>query len=139
MSAYAALDHRIEINAVVMSSFCTGVTLPLEFEALEDTAFGDTARSRIAGLGDSTLSAQFNQDFAASATDITLYTAYATRAPVVVKVRATTAAVSATNPEYVGSYLPNQHNPFGNSVGELGTTQISWPLSDADGIARNTA
>jgi len=134
----ALLDCRIEINAVVMSSFATSVTLPMEYEALEDTAFGDTARSRIAGLQDSTLGMQLNQDFSASATDITLYTAYATRAPVVVKVRPTTAAISTTNPEYVGSYLPNQHNPFGNSVGELATVQISWPLSDSDGIARNT-
>lgn len=138
MAAFALMDCRVEINSVVMSAFTTGVTLPLEYEALEDTAFGDTARSRIAGLADSTLSAQFNQDFAGSATDITLYTAYATRAPVVVKVRPTTGTITATNPEYVGSYLPNQHNPFGNSVGELATTQISWPLSDSDGIARNT-
>lgn len=139
MAASAFLDCRLEINSVVMSSFGTSVTLPMEYEALEDTAFGDTARSRVAGLADSTLSAQFNQDFAASATDVTLYTAYATRAPVVVKVRPTTSAISATNPEYVGSYLPNQHNPFGNAVGELATVQISWPLSDSDGIARNTA
>jgi hypothetical protein len=139
VSAFALIDCRLEINSVVMSAFTTGVTLPMEYDALEDTAFGDVARSRVAGLADSTLAAQFNQDMAGSATDITLYTAYATKAPVVVKVRATTSAISATNPEYVGSYLPNQHNPFGNSVGELATSQISWPLSDADGIARNTA
>jgi hypothetical protein len=138
LSSYALIDCRVEINSVVMSAFCTGVTLPMEYEALEDTAFGDTARSRVAGLGDSTLSAEFNQDHAASATDITLYTAHATRAPVVVKVRPTTGSITVTNPEYVGSYLPNQHNPFGNKVGELAKTQISWPLSDADGIARNT-
>ena len=138
MAAFAFIDGRLEINSVVMSAFCTGFTLPMEYEALDDTAFGDTARSRIAGLSDSTLSAQFNQDFAGSATDITLYTAHATKAPVVVKGRPTTAAISATNPEYVGSYLPNQHQPFGNNVGEKATTQISWPLSDSDGIARNT-
>lgn len=139
MGAFALMDCRVEINSVVMSSFNTGVTLPLEYEALEDTAMGDTARSRIAGLGDSTLQAGFNQDFAGSATDITLYTAFATRAPVVVKVRPTSGAISATNPEYVGSYLPNQHTPFGNSVGEKATTDISWPLSDPDGVARNTS
>jgi 2,3-bisphosphoglycerate-independent phosphoglycerate mutase len=137
MSAFALMDLRLEINSVVMSGFCTSIGLPMEYEALDDTAFGDTARSRIAGLGDSTLTAEFNQDMAASATDVTLYTAHATRAPVVVKVRATTAAISATNPEYVGSYLPNQHNPFGNGVGEKATAGISWPLSDSDGIARN--
>lgn len=137
MGSLALIDCRLEINAVVLSTYCNGVTLPMEYEALEDTAFGDTARSRIAGLSDSTLSATFNQDFAASATDVTLYTAHAAKVPVVVKVRPTTAAISATNPEYVGSYLPNQHNPFGNKVGELAAAQISWPLSDSDGIARN--
>lgn len=139
MSTLAFIDCRLEINSVVLSSYARQVSLPLEFEALEDTAFGDTARSRIAGLEDSTLGAEFNQDFAASATDVTLYTAYATKAPVVVKVRPTTAAIGATNPEYVGSYLPNQHNPFGNGVGELATASISWPLSDPDGVARNTS
>ena len=138
MGTFAALDVRLEINAVVMSAMCTSVTLPLQYDALEDTAFGDLARSRVAGLGDSTLSADFNQDFAASATDITLYTAYATKAPVVVKVRPTSGAITATNPEYVGSYLPNQYQPFGNKVGDLATTNISWPLSNPTGIARNT-
>lgn len=121
-----------------MSSFCRSVTLPMEYEALDDTAFGDTAHSRIAGLSDSTIQFEFNQDFAGSATDVTIYTAYATKAPVVVKVRPTSGSITATNPEYVGSYLPNQHNPFGNGVGELATMSISWPLSDSDGIARNT-
>lgn len=139
MSAFALMDCRLEVNSVVMSSFGTSVTLPLEFEALEDTAFGDTSRSRVAGLGDSTIAIGFNQDMAASSTDVTLYTAYATRAPVVIKVRATTASIGATNPEYVGSYLPNQYTPFGNSVGELATVSVSWPLSDADGVARNTS
>lgn len=139
MGTLALLDARIEINSVVMSSFGRSVTLPMEYEALEDTAFGDTGRSRVAGLFDSTIGMEFNQDFAASATDITLYTAYATKAPVVVKVRPTSASISATNPEYVGSYLPNQHQPFGNGVGDLATVSVSWPLSDSDGIARNTS
>lgn len=139
MSTLAFLDCRLEINSVVMSSFGTSVQLPLEYEALEDTAFGDTARSRVAGLEDSTIQLGFNQDFAASSTDATLYAAYATKAPVVVKVRPTSASIGATNPEYVGSYLPNQYNPFGNSVGELATVSVSWPLSDSDGVARNTA
>lgn len=138
MATFAALDTRIEVNSVVMSTMCTSVTLPLQYDALEDTAFGDLARSRVAGLGDSTLGADFNQDFAASATDITLYTAYATKAPVVVKVRPTSGGITTTNPEYVGSYLPNQHNPFSNKVGELATVSISWPLSNPTGIARNT-
>lgn len=137
MGTFAATDHRVEVNSVDLSDWVTSVTLPQEFDALDDTAMGDSAHSRLAGLQDSTLQINFNQDFAAGGPDATIAAAVGT--VVVVKVRPTSAAVGATNPEYVGSYLVTQNNPFGSSVGELATTSVSWPLSDADGIARNTA
>jgi hypothetical protein len=137
VTTLAFIDARVEVNSVDLSDWVTSVQLPQEFEALEDTAMGDTGRSRIAGLEDSTLQINFNQDFAAGGPDATI--AAALGDVVVVKVRPTTASIGATNPEYVGSYLVNQNNPFGNSVGELGTVQVSWPLSDPSGIARNTS
>lgn len=137
MSTLAFTDARVEVNSVDLSDWVTSVELPIEYEELEDTAMGDSARSRIAGLQDSTVSIAFNQDFAASAVDATLWAARGT--VVTVKVRPTSAAIAATNPEYVGSYLISQYNPFGNSVGELATVEVEWPLSDPDGIARNTA
>ncbi|GAA2092310.1 radical SAM protein [Actinomadura alba] len=137
MSTMAFTDARVEVNSVDLSDWVTSVQLPIEYEALEDTAMGDSARSRIAGLQDSNLSINFNQDFAAAAVDATLWNARGTT--ITVKVRPTSAAIAATNPEYVGSYLVNQYNPFGNSVGELATVEVEWPLSDPDGIARNVA
>lgn len=137
MTTFAALDHRIEVNSVVLSGWTTQIQWPIQYEALEDTAFGDTARSRKAGLQDSTLQLNFNQDFAASAVDATIGTALGT--VVVVKGRPTTAAISATNPEYVGSYLIADYSPFMASIGELAKTSMSWPLADPDGIARNTS
>lgn len=137
MSTLAFIDARVEINGVDLSDWVTNVTLPREFEALEDTAMGDTGRSRLAGLEDSTIGINFNQDFAASAVDATIAAALGT--VIVIKVRPTSAAIAATNPEYVGSYLVNQYSPFGNGVGELATVNTSWPLSDPTGIARNTS
>lgn len=137
MSTYALLDCRFEFNSVDLSDWVTGVTLPWDLEALDDTAMGDTARSRKSGLGDSTLQVQFNQDFAASAPDVTVWASIG--GIVVVKVRPTSGSISATNPEYVGSYLVNQWVPFSSNIGELAKAQVSWPLSDPDGIARNTA
>lgn len=133
----AFIDARVEINGVDMSAHTTNVVLPREFEALEDTAMGDDGRSRIAGLEDSTVQIGLNQDFSAAAVDATI--AAALGGVVVIKVRPTTAAISATNPEYVASYLANQYSPFGNGVGELATTSLSWPLSDPTGVARNVA
>jgi hypothetical protein len=133
----AFIDARFEFNSVDLSTSCTSVTLPVEFEALEDTAMGDLGRSRIAGLQDSTIAFGLNQSFAASSVDATLWAALGTI--VVIKVRPTSASISATNPEYVGSYLVTSYQPFGNSVGELAVVTLSLPLSDPTGIARNTS
>lgn len=137
MATLSFVDARVEINSVDLSDWVTSVTLPVEYEALEDTAMGDTARSRIGGLEDSTIQINFNQDFAAGGPDATVWPVRKT--VVTIKVRPTSAAVSATNPEYVGSYLINQWSPFGAEVGSLATVGVSWPLSDPDGVARNTS
>ena len=137
MTTLAFTDARVEVNSVDLSDWVTAVELPIEYEELEDTAMGDSAKSRIAGLQDSNIKISWNQDFAASAVDATLWAARAT--VVTVKVRPTSSAIGATNPEYVGSYLISKYSPFGNKVGELATSETEWPLSDPDGIARNTS
>jgi hypothetical protein len=137
MASHAFIDGRIEVNSVVLSAFNRGFTLPIEFDELDDTAMGDTGRSRLAGLEDGSLSADWNQDFAASATDATIAAARGT--VVACKARPTSAAISATNPEYVGSYLVSKYSPFSASVGDLATTSTAWPLSDSTGVARNTS
>lgn len=137
MGTLAFIDARVEINSVDVSDWVTGVTLPIQFDALENTAMGDAARSRQKGLQDSTIQIQFNQDFAAGGPDATIAAAQGTT--VTIKVRPTSASIAATNPEYVGDYLVSENNPFGNSIGDLATTSVSWPLSDPDGISRNVA
>lgn len=137
MATFAFTDARVEVNSVDLSDWVTGVTLPIQYAALEDTAMGDSARSRLAGLQDSTIQIQFNQDFAVGGPDATVMAADGT--VVVIKVRPTSASIAATNPEYVGSYLISEWQPFGNNVGDLATASVSWPLADADGIARNTS
>lgn len=137
MATHAFIDGRIEVNSVVLSAFNRGFTLPIEYDELDDTAMGDVARSRLAGLEDGSLSASWNQDFAASATDATIAAARGT--VVVCKMRPTSAAIGATNPEYVGSYLVSKYSPFAAQVGDLATTDTEWPLADSSGIARNTS
>lgn len=137
MTTFAALDLRVEINSVVMSAHAKSVTMPSQFDELDDTAYGDVGRSRITGLEDGSLGITWNEDFDASAVDATIWAAR--KQAVVCKVRPTSAAISATNPEYVGSYLVSQINPFGNTVGDLASRSTQWPLSDPTGIARNTS
>lgn len=127
MASFAFTDARVLVNAVNLSAFVRSVTLNVEAEDLEDTAMGDTFRSRIGGLKDWSLDIEFNQDFAASAVDVTIFALLGT--VVAVTVRPTTAAISATNPEYSGNVLVNEYNPLDGSVGDLATTSVSWPGS----------
>jgi hypothetical protein len=137
MGSLAFTDARVEFNSVNLSSWVTAVELPIEFDELEDTAMGDSARSRIAGLQDSNIKLSFNQDFVSSGPDDTIWNSLGD--VVEIKVRPTTASIGSTNPEYVGLYLISKWNPFGNAVGELATVEVEWPLSDPTGIARNTS
>ncbi|WP_020525833.1 hypothetical protein [Catelliglobosispora koreensis] len=125
MASFAFIDARLEVNSVVLSSFCRAVTVNVSADELDDTAFGDTYRSRIGGLKDWSVQPEFNSDFAASAVDATLWPLLGTTTTV--KVRPTSSAIGATNPEYSGSVLVSQYNPFGNSVGDLATVSVQWP------------
>lgn len=127
MSSFSFLDGRVEINAVVLSTFVTKATLNVSADELEDTAMGDTYRSRLGGLKDGTLQLEFNQDFAGSAPDVSLWALLGT--VVAFKLRPTTGSITTTNPEYQGSVLISKINPLDNSVGEKGSMSVTWPTS----------
>lgn len=139
MASLILKDARIEINAVVLSDKGNNVALDLQKEEQDDTAFGDNARARLAGLEDPSLSAGFNQDFAAAALDATLFACWSAGNVVTCKIRPTSAAISASNPEYVGGFLPSKYSPFGNNVGDAAKASIQWPYGSGVSIARNVA
>ncbi len=136
MASFALTDAKVTVNAVDLSTYVRQVTINVSADELDDTAMGDTFRSRIGGLKDWTVSLEFNQDFSASAVDATLWTAYQAGV-VTVTVKATSAANSATNPQYSGSVLVSQVNPIANGVGDLASQSITW--QGAGTLSRLTA
>ena len=127
MAVFAATDYRIELNSVVLSDHCTSAELPISVDKLETTAFGDTWEDSIGGIKRATASLTFNQDYASSNVDATIWGALGT--VVTLKVRPTSGSISATNPEYQCSVLVNDHKPVAAGVGQLGTLSITWPVS----------
>jgi hypothetical protein len=99
----------------------------MSFDEVETTAFGNSARTRIAGLGDHSFSASFHQDFASAQTEATIYPLLGTTANVTVKAVNTTT--SSTNPEYQFTVLVTEWSPVAGSVGDLLTADVSWPVS----------
>ena len=58
----------VTVNAVDLSDQCTGATVNINVDQLEATAFGDTARKYVAGLGSSSITLDFYASFAATET-----------------------------------------------------------------------
>jgi hypothetical protein len=116
MANMVLTNAYVLINNVNLSAFVKSVTLSYKSEMQDDTAMGDTARSRIGSLKDFTLSVEFFQDYAASAVDVTLFNIVGTVVPI--EIRGSTAAVSATNPKYMGNAILETYQPVGGSVGD---------------------
>lgn len=125
MATFAFTNASVVINSVDLSDHVRQVTLDVSFDDLDDTAMGDTYRSRIGGLGDWNVSIEFNQDFAASEVDATLWPLMGTTTTITVK--PTSGSVSAANPSYSGTVLVNDYSPLANSVGDLATVSVTWP------------
>ena len=115
----------VTINAVDMSDQCTSAVFTRMIESLESTAFGQTNRSYVGGLENSTLTVTMYNSFAASETYATLKTLVGTQ--VTVKIKPTSAATSATNPESTLTAAYLESLPIVNGqLGALDTIDITF-------------
>jgi hypothetical protein len=135
VASFSFKDAKVTINSVDLSDCVRSVTLNVEAEDLEDTAMGDSFRSRIGGLKDWSVDIEFNQDFASSKVDDTLWPLLGTVTPITIN--PFSGSTSSTNPQYAGNVLVSEYNPLDGSVGDLGTTSVSWPGAGA--LARSTS
>lgn len=135
MAKFVATDYAITIGTANFSTSLAAVTLDITTDEQETTAFGNTYRTRIAGLRDASLTLDFHQDFGAGAIDATLFPLIGSA--VAWTIKPTSGTVSATNPAYSGTAIVTQYQPFANSVGDLATLSVTWPVSGD--VSRATA
>ena len=134
MAKIVLTNPSVTINSVDLSSSVSNITLDTKYDVLETSTFGATgAKSRIAGLADSSVQIDFIQDFAASAVEVTINPVGAslvgTTTTIVVQPVAGTA--STTNPKYTFTALISDWTPLKGAVGQLSTATVSWPISGA--------
>lgn len=133
--AQVITNANVSVGGVDLSSHIKKVTLSTKRTELETTTFGNTAKRRVAGLADSSIALEFNQDFTASTVEASIYSLLGTTATVVVK--PTSSTVSTTNPSYTMTVLVTEWTPLDAQVGELATASITWPVDGA--ITKATA
>jgi hypothetical protein len=129
MAKFVTTDYQILLGTDDFSDSIAAVTLEISADEQETTPFGAAGgfRTRIAGLKDASLSLDFHQDFGAGSVDATLFPLLGSS--VAFTITPTSAAASPTNPSYSGTALCVQYSPFSNSVGDLATLSVTWPVS----------
>jgi len=129
MARLVLTNASVVFGSTDLSSYISSITLNSTFDIVETTAFGNTAKTRVAGLADNSVTFEFHQDYATSAVEQTIYPLLGTAVSVVAKpVAGTTTSV---NPQYTFSTLVSEWTPLNGSVGELATASVTWPISGA--------
>jgi hypothetical protein len=129
VAKFVATDYSISIGGEDFSNSLAAATLDITVEEQDTTSFGNTARTRIGGLQDGSISLDFHQDFAATSVDATLFPLLGTTVEIVIL--PTSAAVGEGNPSYTCTALVTQYSPFASSIGDLATLSVSWPITGA--------
>lgn len=129
MAKIVLTNPKITINSVDLTDRVAQVSLDMSFDEVETTAFGDSARTRVAGLGDHSFSASFHQDFATSEVEATIYPLLGTTTEITVK--SVNSTTTTTNPLYTFTVLVTEWAPISGAVGELLTADVTWPVSGA--------
>lgn len=91
-------DALVIINGTTLSDHANSVTIEDSRDTVDITAFGATSKVVTKGLGDAKITVTLFQDFAAAKTHATLQPLIGSTTGVVIEVRPTSAARSATNP-----------------------------------------
>jgi hypothetical protein len=123
MARIVLTNCQVVFGTTDISSYVTSVTLNSTYEVVETTAFGNTARTRVAGLADNNISLEFNQDYAAGALEATIYPTLGTAVSMTVR------PINGSSPTYTFSALVSEWTPLNGAVGELATASVSWPIS----------
>jgi hypothetical protein len=137
MARIVLTDAYVKLNNVDLSDHIASIEIAQSFDAVETTAFGNSARTRVGGLEDSSITLSFHQDFASASVDQTIAPLVGGTAAFEIRARGTATAVSATNPKWTGSVLVTEWSPLSGAVGELSTADVTWPVSGP--VVRGTA
>jgi hypothetical protein len=129
MARIVLTNASVTFASTDISSFVSSVTLSTSLDVVDTTSFGNTARTRVAGLADNQITVEFFQDFASGQLESVVFPTIGTSAAMVIKpVAGTTTAV---NPQYSFNALVSEWQPLSGAVGELATASVTWPISGA--------
>ena len=139
MALFTLTDAFISINGVTLSDHAKSVTTEDTRDVVDFTAFGATSKVVGKGLGDAKITVEFFQDFAAAKTHATLQPLIGSTTPIVVEVRPTSAARSATNPAILMTALLFSYSGLSGGIGEASTMTAEFQNASQAGVTYPTS
>jgi hypothetical protein len=119
----------VKVATVDLTDHIASIEISESRDEIETTAFGQTARTRIAGLADNSVTISFHEDYAATEVWATLRPLIGGTAALEVWPTGSTA-ISATNPKATGNVLITEYTS-GGAIGELAAFDVTWPVDGA--------
>jgi len=133
MAVFQGNKVGLKVGSTDLSAYVTSITISQEFDQLEISSMGDLGHKYVAGLENSSISIEFNADFAASSVNQTINGSGAgnglvgsTAALTILPDKLT--AVGASNPLYTATCFVSQW-PQVFSVSELAMVSVTWPVN----------
>ena len=127
MAKIVLTNANISLAGTDISAYVKQVTLTTSVNEVETTAFGNTAKTRVAGLLDNKIQLSLQQDY--SAVEGLVYPLVGGTAVTVIVRPNGTGSASTANPQYSASVLVTEWMPVNGAVGDLATADVTWPIS----------
>ena len=134
MAISVLTDALVIVNGTTLSDHANKVTLEDNRDPVDVTAFGAVNKAVTKGLGDGKATIDFFQDFAAGKVHATLQPLISSNTGIVLEVRGSSAARSATNPAFVMTCLVMNYPMLDGSVGDASNITVEFQNSSQTGI-----
>lgn len=121
----------IVINSVDLSDHATNVIVDEGVDAVENTAFGATFHTFMAGLKTARITGELFQDYASGKTDATMAAILAAGAAVNVVVKPVNDTAAPTNPKRTLSAILTKYTGVGGAVGAAHKTSFEFAAAGA--------
>lgn len=124
-------DAKVTINDGTVkdiSQYVKSVTLDISASEHQTTTMGAGAHTRVAGLKDGSVAIDFVDDFATGNIDSILWSVFNAGSNVAMTVRTSSAAISASNPEFRFNVCPTAYS-LGGEVDSLAEKSVTYPIS----------
>ena len=135
MGKFLLTDVFIQVDGHDMSNWGFNIDTPSEKDEVDVSGFNPTkTKESLVGQRADRIVAQFTQDFASGGPHDIFWSIYQNDSTVGIKIRPTSAAVSATNPELAGNVKIRTYNGLSGALNARAEVSVEFLPADTAGL-----